>query len=55
MSEWKKGDIVNVGIYKNCIVCEVLNNPLHYYLETSSGNRITFFPNKGLRSGWVDK
>ena len=52
--EWERGSIVNVGFQKNCIVREVLDNPLHYYLETSAGNPITFFPHKGIRKGWTD-
>ena len=53
--EWERGSIVNVGFIKACRVDSVLDNPLHYYLYTPSGRRITFFPHKGIRCGWVDE
>ena len=53
--EWKPGEIRDAGCHKNCIVMYVKYNPLHYYLNTSAGNPITFFPHRGVRSGWVDE
>ena len=53
--EWKQGEIRDAGCHKNCIVMYVKYNPLHYYLNTSAGNPITFFPHRGVRSGWVDE
>ena len=36
--EWERGSIVNVGFQKNCIVREVKDYPLHYYLKQLPGN-----------------
>lgn len=52
--EWCVGAIVNAGFHKNCMVMEIHDNPLHYYLHTSRGSKITFFPHHGIHSGWVD-
>jgi len=52
--EWQVGAIVSAGFHKNCMVMEIHDNPLHYYLHTSRGNKITFFPHHGIHSGWVD-
>lgn len=53
--EWVRGGQVKAGFLENCEVVEVLDNPLHYYLYSANGKRVTFFPHKGLRHGWVDE
>lgn len=51
---WMVGDKVKAGNII-AIVREIHYNPERYYLETCRGNKkITFFPHKGNRSGWVD-
>ncbi len=53
---WERGSIVNAGFNKDCMVADVKTVPvLHYYLYTVRGREITFFPHKGVRSGWVDE
>ena len=53
---WERGSIVNSGFNKDCMVADVKTVPvLHYYLYTVRGREITFFPHKGVRSGWVDE
>lgn len=53
---WERGSIVNAGFNKDCMVADVKTVPvLHYYLYTVRGCEITFFPHKGVRSGWVDE
>lgn len=53
--EWVRGSQVKAGFLENCEVAEVLDNPLHYYLYSAQGKKVTFFPHKGLRRGWVDE
>ena len=52
--EWCVGAIVNAGFHKDCMVMEIHDNPLHYYLYTSRGSKITYIPHHGIHSGWVD-
>lgn len=53
---WEIGSIVNAGFNKDCMVADVKTIPvLHYYLYTVRNRKITFFPHKGVRSGWVDE
>ena len=53
IQEWEIGDKVKAGVIDG-IVIEVHFSPERYYLETSNGEKITFFPHVGNRSGWVD-
>lgn len=52
-SSWRVGSIVDAGFIKKCVVCEIYDNPKRFYLNTSKNSKITFFPYKGVRSGWV--
>lgn len=53
--EWTRGSQVKAGFLEDCEVVEVLDQPLHYYLYSAHGKKVTFFPHKGLRHGWVDE
>jgi hypothetical protein len=53
--DWYEGATIDAGIVRNCVVCQRVHQPmLHFYLLTPRGSRMTYFPYKGNRRGWVD-
>jgi len=54
-SDWKVGSVVDAGFIKGCVVEQVHDNPPRYYLYTPNRALVTFFPYRGVRSGWVSE